>query len=134
MSEMKLKISKVKAIKAKASVIYLVNSVTDLKDLGLSKDDLDFVTKQFKAETNSVIINKATGSLVVERKATTKAEYLSLEEARKQAFCTSNALNSVKETAVTFCDLTGSTAYTKAYIEGFGLSNYQFLKFRLMHL
>lgn len=126
---MKLKISKVKAIKAKASVIYLVNSVTDLKDLGLSKDDLDFITKQFKAETNSVIINKATGSLVVERKAITKAEYLSLEEARKQAFCTSNALNSVKETAVTFCDLTGSTAYTKAYIEGFGLSNYQFLKY-----
>lgn len=126
---MKLDISKVKAIKAKASIIYLVNSAADLKDSGLSKDDLDFVTKQFKAETNSAIINKASGSLVVEKKAVTKAEYLNLEEARKQAFCTSNALNSVKETAVTFCDLTGSTAYAKAYIEGFGLSNYQFLKY-----
>ena len=129
MSEMKLKISKVKAINAKASIVYIVNSAADLKATGLSKDELDYVTKQFKAENKSAIINKSTGSVVVELKANKKEEYLNLEEARRQSFCTSNALNSVKETAVTVSDLTGSTAYLMAYIEGFALSNYQFLKY-----
>lgn len=126
---MKLKISKVKAINAKASIVYIVNSAADLKATGLSKDELDYVTKQFKAENKSAIINKATGTIIVEKKAEKKEEYLNLEEARKQAFNTSNALNSVKETAVTVSDLTGSMAYLMAYIEGFALSNYQFLKY-----
>ncbi|MER3329528.1 MAG: hypothetical protein RIF34_08130, partial [Candidatus Kapaibacterium sp.] len=126
---MKLKISKVKAIKAKASIVYIVNSAADLKDSGLSKDELDYVAKQFKAENKSATINRAIGSVVVEKKAKKKEEYLNLEEARKQAFCTSNSLNCVKETAVTVSDLTGSTAYLMAYIEGFALSNYQFLKY-----
>jgi leucyl aminopeptidase len=129
MSEMKLKISKVKTINAKASIVYIVNSAADLKATGLSKDELDYVTKQFKAENKSAIINKATGTIIVEKKAEKKEEYLNLEEARKQAFNTSNALNSVKETAVTVSDLTGSMAYLMAYIEGFALSNYQFLKY-----
>lgn len=129
MSGMILKISKVKAIKPKSSIVYLVNTDADLKETGLSKEELDYIKKQFKAENNSAVINRANGTIVVEKKANKKEEYLNLEEARKQAFNTSNALNSVKETAVTLSDLTGSTAYTLAYIEGFALSNYQFLKY-----
>lgn len=129
MSEMLLKISKVKAIKAKASIVYLVNSTADLKNSNLSKDELDFVTKQFKAENKSAIINKSSGTIVVEKKADKKEEYLNLEDARKHAFCTSNALNNVKETAVSVVNLTGSKGYAMAYIEGFALSNYQFLKY-----
>lgn len=129
MSVMRLKISKAKAIKANSSIVYIVNSATDLKETELTKDEQSYVAKQFKSENFPVYLSKSNNSVIIEKKAEKKSNYLNLEEARNQAFNSSNILNSVKETSVTLVDLTQSKDYTLAYVEGFALSNYQFLKY-----
>jgi leucyl aminopeptidase len=129
MNQMKLKISKEKAIKPKSSIIYLVNSEADLKNENFSKDELSYLKTQFASGLHSVTLSKAGSTVIVEKQASKKEEYLNLEEARKQAFASSNSLNSRKETAVSLVNLTGSKTVALAYAEGFALSNYQFLKY-----
>lgn len=129
MKELKIKISKEKVAKAKSSVVYLISSDADLKNISLSKAELDFAKHQLKNSNNSITFNNASNYIIIEKITSKKESYLTLEEVRKSAYSTSVKLNSIKEIAVSVVNLTGSKDIALAYIEGFALSNYQFLKY-----
>lgn len=128
MKKINLNLKRVDEPKNDSSLIYIVDNSDQLKDV-LETEDLKFIKSQFDNEKNTASIQKGTRTIIVEKKYDKSDDHLSLEEARKQAFSSSNALNNLNVKAVSLVDRTSSKDYTLAYIEGFLLSNYQFLKY-----
>ncbi|MGI8891932.1 MAG: leucyl aminopeptidase family protein [Bacteroidia bacterium] len=114
----------------RASVVYLVENINKWKGNGnLSKDELNFVKKQFDNDNKIVSINKLDKWIFVYQKEAKDKNYQVKEAARKAANSITASLNKYKVENIALADEGAGSDVTLAFAEGVALSNYQFSKY-----
>lgn len=114
----------------RASIVYLVHKVAKWKgNETLSKEELQFVKKQFENENKVASINKLDRWIFIYQKEEKDKSYKTKEAARKAANSVTAALNKFKVENVTLADEGAGSEVTLAFAEGMALSNYQFQKY-----
>ncbi|MCK4569252.1 MAG: leucyl aminopeptidase [Bacteroidales bacterium] len=128
---MTLLIKKVNRIAAADNFIYLVNSIKDLNKSKLSQAEQDYIRKQVKKHEKDLIsINRLNQWIFVHVVNKKRPEYKRTEELRKAGSKLHGWLNNHKAESATLVDFTGKSRNVLAFVEGIGLSSYQFLKYK----
>jgi len=128
---MTLLIKKVNRIAAADNFIYLVNSIKDLNKSKLSQAEQDYIRKQVKKHKKDLVsINRLNQWIFVHVVNKKRPEYKRAEELRKAGSKLHGWLNNHKIESVTLIDFTGNSSQILAFVEGIGLSSYQFLKYK----
>lgn len=122
-------IKSINKINDSKNAIYLIKDLKELNSINLTKDEKKYAIKELEGEKSSAIINRIKYFIIIELLKQDKARYLELENSRKKAFYVNQFLNSKKEKSVSLINLSKDNELAYAYVEGFALSNYQFLKY-----
>ena len=111
--------------------IVLIDKDTDLSSLGFSKGDLAAIKKFFDEKVGNIYYRSAEGKTLVLVKAdNTKEKFKTLEDSRRAGNTTNKYLNGQKAPEASLFNATANSELVTAFIEGFLLSNYQFLKYK----
>ncbi|MCF6171470.1 MAG: leucyl aminopeptidase family protein [Bacteroidales bacterium] len=113
-----------------ADTVYLVKSRTDLKNIDLSEDELEFVKREHRAKHNIVEINRYKNRVYVVYGDFTGTRANRLEDYRKQGNQARVLLNKARVERVVVSAVNASQEETLAFTEGLLLGNYQFLKYK----
>ena len=128
---MTLLIKKVNRIAAADNFIYLVNSIKDLNKSKLSQAEQDYIRQQVKKhEKDLVSINRLNQWIFVHMVNKKRPDYKRTEELRKAGSKLHGWLNNHKIDSATLIDFTGNGSQILAFVEGIGLSSYQFIKYK----
>jgi len=128
---MKLSIKKVNRISAGDNIIYLVSNLKDLNKSKLSEAEQDYVRRRVtKAKKDTVSINRLNQWIFVHIVNKKRPDEKKIEELRRAGSKLHTWLNNHKAESVTLIDFTGKSAQILAFVEGIGLSSYQFLKYK----
>ena len=112
-------------------IIVLIDKDTKLASLGLSKTDLATAQKFFDDKRGSTYQKNAEGKTISLVKIdTSKATFKALEESRKAGNTLNKFINGQKAKEASLFNASSNTDLTAAFVEGFLLSNYQFLKYK----
>ena len=111
--------------------IILIDNSTKISSLGLQKEDTDAAQKFFDEKVNH-IYQKTAGNqvLCIVKIDAAKEEFKMLEEARKAGYNLNKFLNSRKIKEASVFNASRKVKIAPAFVEGFALSNYQFLKYK----
>ncbi|MFM7218522.1 MAG: leucyl aminopeptidase family protein [Bacteroidota bacterium] len=96
----------------------------------LSKQELDYVNAELKADRNNIIINQYHRFVAVHQLNRKKSGAALLEACRKVGDALLGAVNRHKLGSIVIVDVAGHGPATSAIAEGMALSNYQFLKYK----
>ncbi|HEY9114602.1 MAG TPA: leucyl aminopeptidase family protein, partial [Bacteroidales bacterium] len=113
-----------------ADTIYLVKSGADLKQISLSKDELEFTKKEHRAKKTIIEINRFKNRSYIVYGESSGTKSRRLEDYRKQGNDLQTMLNKSKVERVVICAVKCSKEETMAFSEGLLLGNYQFLKYK----
>jgi leucyl aminopeptidase len=128
---MTLTIKKVNRISAGDNIIYLVNSLKDLNKSKLSLAEQEYIRKKFsKGKKDLISINRLNQWIFVHIVNKKRPEEKRLEELRRSGSKLHGWLNNHKAESATLIDFTGKNKQILAFVEGMGLSSYQFLKYK----
>jgi leucyl aminopeptidase len=112
-----------------ADVIYLVKSVSDLRHLGLSNDERDYIRFKHKEKNNVIVLNRFKNKIIIVFGDTGGTKPQRYEHFRDYGNKTQEILNEEKVKRVVVYSFNASKNETTAFIEGILLGNYQFLKY-----
>lgn len=113
-----------------ADTIYLIKSGTDLKQIALNKDELEFIKKEHRAKKNIVEINRFKNRVYFVYGESLGAKPKRLEDCRKHGNDLQTLLNKAKIERVVISAVNSAKEETVAFTEGLLLGNYQFLKYK----
>lgn len=106
--------------------ILICNSVEELTTLSAQEET--FVKNQLENDNNSVYLNRLDSHVFIYKIEVNNDHHKTLEKARIAAHGINKKINSLKQSDVTIVG-NGNSDVLYAFSEGFGLSNYQFLKY-----
>ena len=127
---MQITIKRVSAPRKDDHVIFLADKDEQIPAATFSKDELDFLKKQRKADRKTIMINQYRRAFYLQvLEAKEKPLYVQLEAARKAGATMASQLNLAKREEIT---IEGKVApkITLAFAEGMMLGSYQFLRYR----
>ncbi len=128
---MTLLIKKVNRISAGDNIIYLVNALKDLNKSKLSQAEQDYIRKKVKKDEKDLIsINRLNQWIFVHVVNKKRPDEKRIEELRNAGSKLHGWLNNHKAESVTLIDFTGRSKQILAFVEGMGLSSYQFIKYK----
>jgi leucyl aminopeptidase len=128
---MTLSIKKVNRISAGDNIIYLVSNLKDLNKSKLNQAEQDYVRKRVnKAKKDLVSINRLNQWIFVHVVNKKRPDDKKFEALRKAGSTLYTWLNNHKATGATLIDFTRKNKQVMAFVEGLGLSAYQFLKYK----
>jgi leucyl aminopeptidase len=128
---MTLLIKKVNRVAAGDNIIYLVKNIKDLHLSKLTREEQDYVRKKYKKDNKDLVsINRLNQWIFVHFVNRKRPEYKKLEELRRTGSKLCGWLNNHKAESVTLIDFTAKASLVMAFVEGIGLSSYQFLKYK----
>jgi len=128
---MTLNIKKVNRISAGDNLIYLVNSLKDLNKSKLNQAEQDYIRKKVsKSKKDLISINRLNQWIFVHIVNKKRPDEKRTEELRKAGSKLHGWLNNHKAESVTLIDFSGKSKYILPFVEGMGLSSYQFLKYK----
>lgn len=128
---MTLLIKKVNRISAGDNLIYLVSTLKDLNKSKLSQAEQDYIRKKVKKDEKDLIsINRLNQWIFVHVVNKKRPDEKRIEELRKAGSKLHGWLNNHKAESVTLIDFTGKNNQILAFVEGMGLSSYQFIKYK----
>jgi len=113
-----------------ANVVYLIKAGTDLKDIPLSPEEIDFVRKQHRNKHKVVEINRYKNLAYVVYGDLLGQREVRLEKYRKNGNQTQHLLKKAMVERVVIVPVNASKEEVLAYTEGLLLGSYQFLKYR----
>lgn len=114
-----MKLSIIKSVAKAKNIVFLTEKLKDLKPL-ISKDNFNFFKKYWKDESMQYVKN-TDGYIFILKTSKNK-----LDDTRKEAF----GIHNILKKHLTELTVTGNHAESlEAFVEGFLLSNYQFLKY-----
>ncbi|MCO6499611.1 MAG: leucyl aminopeptidase [Vicingus serpentipes] len=120
-----MEIKKASKIGVNDNVAYLISSEKDISVASLSKEEINYVKKELKAENKQIEINRLSSVIYIVL-LDKDNDYKAAEKARIAASNLVTSLNSSKITSIT---ITTKPSIFSSFIEGLLLSNYQFLKY-----
>lgn len=123
-------IKSTQSISSKDNLVLIGNAKTDFSKQGLSKEEMDYVNKQIKAEEHIININQYTRRIIIYIGEDKKNENYTLEAFRKAGNKACSIFNTAKVEQATLTDLTGNAEQTLAFAEGMALGNYQFIQLK----
>lgn len=126
---MKTTINKTNKVKNSESVVLLCSNKLDTKNIKLSKEELDYVNKCIKNDSELITINRLSNFLFVIIIKDKKESYKTREEFRKKGNQLLQIINTEKIDELSIIDNTNSTDYCLDFCEGIALSNYKFDKY-----
>lgn len=112
-----------------ADTIYLIKASNELKNINLTKDEIDFVKKEHRAKRKVIEVNRYKNRLHI-----VYCDFLGNRAKRLENYrgygCDSQALlNKAHINRAVVYPVSASITETLAFVEGLVLSNYQFLKY-----
>ena len=114
----------------KASLVYLVDKADKWKsNNNLSKEELQYIKKQFESDNKIVFLNKLNRIIFVYQKEEKDKDYKTKEAARKAANTITATLNKNKIENIFLADEGAGKDVALSFAEGIALSNYQFGKY-----
>lgn len=113
-----------------ADIIFLTKSSTDIADLGLEKQELDFAKREIKEGKEVVEINRFKSRVFIVQFKSKGATLNKNEAARAMGNTALLMVNKAKIEKVTVSSVGFSKAHAIAFLEGMMLGNYQFLKYK----
>ena len=124
-----MKISLIKSKSTKATnVVYLVKNIKDIDVSILSKEELKYVSEQFKKKSNLVSLS-GLGELRCVLRVSDKNVGKDREQNRILGNEICDLANKLKSTKITLVNLFTNTTPVLDVAESIALSNYQFLKY-----
>jgi len=127
---MAIKISRTKKIDEKHCTIYLLNSTKKLKELPFSEAQIKFIKATLQNDKPIATLFTETQHAEIAFLRTSDNENNNLEKARILGSKLCNKLNKAKVDIVNFTNTEADKKYSFPFIEGFALTNYQFLKYK----
>jgi leucyl aminopeptidase len=113
-----------------ADTVYLVKAGADLKNIKLSKDEVEFVKREHRAKHNIVEINRYKNRIFIAYGDFSGTKASRLEAFRKQGNDAQVLLNKARIERVVISAINAEPEETLAFTEGLLLANYQFLKYK----
>ena len=109
----------------------LIDKDTSLGSLGLSNQDVSAAQKFFDEKRGSTYQKNSEGkTLSMVKIDTTRENFKVIEDSRKGGYSLNKFLNGQKAKEAALFNASSSTELSAAFIEGFLLTNYQFLKYK----
>lgn len=128
---MTLHIKKVNRISAGDNIIYLINSLKDLNKSKLSQAEQDYIRKKVSKDKKDLVsINRLKQWIFVHVVNKKRPEQKRTEELRRAGSKLHGWLNNHKAESATLIDFSGKGMQVMAFVEGMGLSSYQFIKYK----
>lgn len=124
-----MKIKLVNKIDKKFTIIYVIDNQKQLSEIGISKDQIDYVNKIIsESKNNFVEIKSLQKSDFILLADNSKEKHLQSETFRKNGLKILETVSSYKETKVSILDKSDNT-FVKPLVEGITLGSYRFLKY-----
>lgn len=126
---MDIKIQKTSRRAPSVDTAQLFKSINDLKNFGLSKDELTYARREIKLKRKIIEVNRFKQKLVLvylNHSATKNQQY---EAIRRQGYATLTYFNKSKTRRMVISS-SEQKEFTLAFTEGLLLGNYQFLKYK----
>jgi len=120
-----MEIKKIKKLNPTDNILYILEKVSELSTLDLSKEELSYLKKNLKADQGAIRINKLSHHVFVLLIKPVK-DYLSSEKIRKEGSHMEKRFNKLDIQSIT---ISANSAACLLFVEGMALSNYQFLKY-----
>lgn len=127
---MAIKISRTKKINEKQCIIYLLNSTKKIKELPFSNAQKQFLTQTLENDKPIATLLTETQHIEIAYLKTEDDENKNLEKARVLGSRLCNKLNKAKVELTNLINTEKDKKYSFAFLEGFALTNYQFLKYK----
>ena len=128
---MTLSIKKVNRISAGDNIIYLISNLKDLNKTKLNQAEQEYVRKRVsKGKKDLVSINRLNQWIFVHLVSKKRPDERKYEELRRAGSKLFTWLNNHKTESATLIDFTTKSNQILAFVEGMGLSSYQFLKYK----
>lgn len=122
-------ISKRSKVLASDNLIILAGAKSDLKNFGLSKQELDYVQHAIKNKEKQISLNQFKRWLYIVIAETGKDAAQSLEKIRKAAHKLHSVIKARHHTSACIVEIKDDKTKLYAFAEGLALSNYEFLKY-----
>ncbi len=113
-----------------ADTVYLIKAGTDLKNIKLSNEEIEFVKREHRAKRKVIAINRYKNMIYVVYGDFTGMRASRLESFRKQGHEAQVLLNKARVERVVVSAVNATGEETLAFAEGLLLGNYQFLKYK----
>ncbi len=126
---MDMKINKIQDFQVDIPVIYLASHYKDLKNYAFSPTEFEYIKNLAIEDKKVVKINSYFKWSYIHFIDAGEDIYKTKEKLRRQAGDLYTDLKENKHKEVLIIDLCNNAEFTLAYIEGLGLSHYQFLKY-----
>lgn len=114
---------------AKGNIAYIIDSIEQLQQIALEKQELDYLTASLKKESNILSINRYSQQLYF-IKIDSLQNWENDEKLRKQGAQFCKTLNQHKTIAINIDNLSVHKKAAYLVAEGIALANYQFLKYK----
>lgn len=124
---MKFKYQKISSLNAKNDVVFIIEKLSELKGIGLSKEELTFVQSRLKSKEECVVVNKYTHNVFIFKEFGEKSNYLRLEKYRVVGSKIAAKLSKKDKQSVQVVGTDRSL--TMGLAEGIGLKSYGFNKY-----
>jgi len=112
------------------SVVYLADKEADFSEYSFTTTELEYVKNQIQNDKTSIDINSYFKRSYVRILPKDKAKHESEEALRREASKLLPLLKEHNEQEIVVVDVSDEPELTYAFLEGFGLSQYTFLKYR----
>jgi leucyl aminopeptidase len=112
------------------SVIYLADKEADFSEYSFTTSELEYVKNQIKEEKSSIDVNSYFKRSYIRLTPEGKDLHEAKEAMRREASKIIPLLKEHNDQQVVVVDVSDHPDLTYAFLEGFGLSQYQFLKYR----
>lgn len=113
-----------------ADIIYLVKAGSDLNDLNLTKDEVNYIKREHRLKQNIIEINRLKNRFLIVFGDLLGIKSQKLESQRNNGFESQKILNKAKIERVVVYPVNTTTQEIIAFAEGMVLGNYQFLKYK----
>ena len=120
-----MEFKKTSKLDPKENLIFLITEEKELQASSFSKEELSFIKKELKNEQKQVEINRLN-SYVFILLCDKDNDYKAAEKIRIAA---NNLLTTLNNKKIPSATVVGETNKITSFVEGIGLSNYQFLKY-----
>lgn len=121
-----MNIRSIKDFSDKQHLIFVASTKAQLKEIGFSKSEMDYVNSKWEKDSNNNIAVNQYNRWIFVLSFKKSDSALLLEAARKAGSKINDKLNAEKATGV---NIVGDSDFSLAIAEGVILSNYQFLKY-----
>ena len=112
------------------SVIYLADKEADFSEYSFTTSELEYVKNQIKEEKSNIDVNSYFKRSYIRLMPEGKDLHEAKEAMRREASKIIPLLKEHNDQQVVVVDVSDHPDLTYAFLEGFGLSQYQFLKYR----